>query len=461
VLPRLETPRRPRVKSLGPEAVSWLNGSGLLGRWQLLPHQEYIQHRRLEVGPDGRLQWETIQVTMARQQGKSVSLRCCAWWRIHQGGRFGEDQLVAQVANLARTAHEVWSPAAKYAQAVYGKRAAKWGKGAEEIDLTGHGHGRWAVQAADQNAGIGWSLTEAHIDEGWNVGRYVADDGLIPAMSEREQPQLYLWSTAGDAASDLMRHYRTVALQDQDGTGSVLLLEWSPPEELPWDHPNTWRWASPHWSDRRQQRLQARIDANIGETKFSLQYLNRWVRTANGLIPATVWAESHDTAAPPDRRPDVMAVEVSPEGDRYAWVTCWREGDHVVVRSSTSADLGRWRRAVAEADPRRVLYPPPVAIHEQPARRATTVGVTELNRHLLGVVRAVRAGQVRHHPADQVLTDDVLSMVAVTTESGLRLSQAKSTGPIDAARALIQAVGELLKPGTPKPKVRSSKARAA
>jgi len=74
----------------------------------------------------------------------------------------------------------------------------------------------------------------------------VVDDGLGPGMAERNQPQIGLWSTAGDSTSDLLRHYREHALQDTDGTGGLsLLLEWSAPPDLPWDHPHTWRWATP------------------------------------------------------------------------------------------------------------------------------------------------------------------------------------------------------------------------
>jgi hypothetical protein len=76
----------------------------------------------------------------------------------------------------------------------YGKAAAKFGKGSEEIDLTDWGHGRWLLQAADDNAGIGYSTTQANVDEAWNVGASVVDDGLGPGMIEREQPQTLLWS---------------------------------------------------------------------------------------------------------------------------------------------------------------------------------------------------------------------------------------------------------------------------
>jgi len=80
------------------------------------------------------------------------------------------------------------------------------------------------------------------------------------------------------------------------------------------------------------------------------------------------------------------------------------------------------------------------------------VGTTELGRHLLGVGRAIHDGRVLHLATDHVLTDDLGRAVAVATETGLRLSVRKSTGPTEAARALVQAVGEVLRPGNPKPR---------
>jgi hypothetical protein len=38
-------------------------------------------------------------------------------------------------------------------------------------------------------------------DEAWKIQRNVIDDAVMPTMSEREQPQLWLVSTAGDSSS--------------------------------------------------------------------------------------------------------------------------------------------------------------------------------------------------------------------------------------------------------------------
>jgi hypothetical protein len=450
ILPRLETPKTRGVKSLGPEAITWINASGLLGRHALLPWQEYVLHRALELR-DGNLRWATVIVTVARQQGKSVVLRSQSWWRIHQAERFGEPQVLLHTANLAATAREVWRPAALHAMARYGKKAAKFGKGTEEIDL-GDLAGRWLVQAASDNTGVGYSLSQVNLDEAWAISEDIFAS-MSPAMSEREQPQAWLVSTAGDSGSNLLRQYREQALQDTKGTGDVLLIEWSAPPEAPYDHPNTWRWASPNWSPRREKFLASQL-ASISEAAFRVQYLNQWVSSVDGWIPASAWAAA-ESDLEPEGRPDVTAVEVAPDGSRFAVVSAWAIGEAIVLRASSTPSSAVLWSTVEGLAPSRLLLPPQLHIHYTGRGRPTMVGSTEMGRHMIGVARAINEGRVLHSHDDHVLTSDVGRAVAVTTEQGMRLSIRKSPGPIEAARAMVWAVGEILRPGVPKPRIRS------
>ena len=95
-------------------------------------------------------------------------------------------------------------------------------------------------------------------------------------------------------------------------------------------------------------------------------------------------------------------------------------------------------------------------VHYRGKYRPVQVGTTELGRHLVGVGRAIHDGTVIHHPSDHVLNDDVGRAVAVATETGVRLSVKKASGPTEAARALVWVVGELLRPSNPKPMIRSA-----
>jgi hypothetical protein len=350
------------------------------------------------------------------------------------------------------TAREVWRPAAQHAMQVHGKRAAKFGKGMEEIDLEQVG-GRWLVQAASENTGVGFSISTAMVDEAWNVPLATVTDALVPAMSQREQPQLLLVSTAGDSGSDLLRRYREQALQDVTGDGDVLLLEWSAPAEAKYDDPATWAWASPYWTPRRQEFLESQV-ASIPESTFRAQYLNQWVASVDGWIPASAWANG-ETTVEPTGRPDTTAVEVSMDGNRFAAVSAWSTPTGIVLRAATTQSSARVWEYVARFDAPRLLLPPSLAVHYLGRRKPIVVGSTEMGRYMIGVGRAILDGRVQHHPDDHVLTDDVLRAVAVTTEAGMRLSIRKSPGPIEAARAMVWAVGEILRPAAPKPKIRA------
>jgi hypothetical protein len=128
----------------------------------------------------------------------------------------------------------------------------------------------------------------ALVDEAWKVPRVVVDGGLRPTLAEAVQPQLWLVSTAGTSASDLMAAYRA---QGAAGTGGVFLAEWSAPEEdVDVADPAVWRAAAPFWDERRQQRV-AEAFETADEWTFRQQWLNQWVpRTGAPLIDADAWA---------------------------------------------------------------------------------------------------------------------------------------------------------------------------
>lgn len=455
VVPRLETPRRRSAPSIGGEARAWVEGSGILpGAASLRAWQAYALERALEVDSRGRLRWPVVVLTTSRQSGKSWLLRSAAWWRLHQEERFGEAQVVLHVANKERTAREVWRPAARHAVDIYGKSAAKFGAGREEIELPSGA--RWLVQAATQNAGVGYSLSMAVVDEAWNVDRGVVEDAIMPAMAEREQPQLWLVSTAGDSSSDLLRTYREQALQDRTGKGGILLLEWSAPPEAPYDAEETWRWASPEWTRRRREFLRGRV-STVAEPVFRTQYLNQWVQAVDGWVPASVWARGYSTLEPsPEERPEAVAVEVAPDGSRFGMVAAWKVDGGILVRALVTLSSSALWRQVEEWRPRVLLLPPSLLVHYTGRLRAVQVGSLEMGRHMAGVSRCIADGQLLHHPEDHNLNDHVGRAVAVTTDQGVRLSTSRSAGPIEAARAMVWAVGECLRPAQPRPKVRAA-----
>jgi hypothetical protein len=233
----------------------------------------------------------------------------------------------------------------------------------------------------------------------------------------------------------------------------VLLLEWSAPPELPYDHPNAWRWASPNWSPRREEFLRSQLQA-IPEGAFRTQYLNQWVMAVDAWIQPAVWAAG-ESDVQPEGPPDVASVEVSHDGNRFALVAGWRHGDGAIVRSHVTQSATMLTRRIEELNPRLLLLPKPLVYLHRGRRRMETVSSTDAATHLIAVGRAIEAALILHDPADRSLTDDVSRAVAVMTESGPRLSVRKSTGPMEACKAMVWTVGELLKPAPARPIVRA------
>jgi hypothetical protein len=300
VWPRLMTVPHPgAVGSLGPEFIAWVAGrDGRLRWWQRL-----VATRLLEHDGEGRLVWDTLVLSMARQLGKSWLLRELLLWRIHQGERFGEPQDVLHTGKDLAVCKEVQRPARIWAKGREEYRVREV-NGQEEIELLKDGS-RWMLRAKE--AVYGYSVSCGAADEAWKVRAASVEEGLTPTMAEREQPQLLLVSTAHRLATGLMLSRRQQALGDLEGGGGDLLIEWSAPRDADLRDVNAWRLASPHWTPQRERligkRLQAALDGETQdpeepdpEQSFRAQWLNQWPTrkveppgAVQDLLPPGVW----------------------------------------------------------------------------------------------------------------------------------------------------------------------------
>jgi hypothetical protein len=304
VWPRLMTvPHPSAVGSLGPAFIAWAEKrSGRELRWW----QRLVATRLLEVDSDGRLLWEALILSMARQLGKSWLLRELLLWRIHQGDRFGEPQDVLHTGKDLAVCKEVQRPARVWAKARADTYRVREVNGQEEIELLVDGS-RWMLRAKE--AVYGYSVSVGAADEAWKVRPSSIDEGLTPTMAEREQPQLLLVSTAHRAATSLMLGRRQAALAQLETGDGDLLIEWSAPAGAELDDIAAWRLASPHWTPNRQRLIEKRLEAmRAGEIEdpeepdpvesFKAQWLNQWPRKAaqtvgdtEALLPPGLWDE--------------------------------------------------------------------------------------------------------------------------------------------------------------------------
>ena len=449
VMPRIET-RAPAgvLGSYGGQAAEWLQdvyGMTLRG-WQ-----RYALGRALEFDENGQLVWPTVILTVGRQSGKSWLSRGLCMWRLHHADLFGEPQLVLHVANKRDTAMEVLRPAGLWAVQQYGRQATKWGNTAAGITLPSGD--RWLIHAANDNAGVGYSASMVFADESWSIPLSVISDSLSPTMSERQNPQIYLVSTAGDSTSELMIHYRTLAIDNLEPTetGGILILEWSAPSEADPQEPTTWQWASPEWNPKREAFVQAQF-AKVEESSFRRQWCNQWVTRSGHWLKDSWWAETTSDLELPEQVIWNVACESAFDGMGHAVAICAvLEDGRLVVRGTT-------HRTIREVDERlaqiRAEHP---RLHVQ-----VTPGYVDRLRErfdeLVGQREAVAATQnlidlfdrrAILHDGSVTLHEHFANSTIAKRQAGWVLSSSMGAGGSYMARAVMFAAAQATK--TPKP----------
>ena len=394
---------------------------------------------------------------MARQSGKSYLARALCMWRLHEGrDLFGKEQTVLHVANKRETAMEVMRPAALWATDRYGKRSVKWGNSRTGIELPSGD--RWLIHAANESAGVGYSVDFAFVDEAWKVQRTVVDDALAPTQAEMPSPQLALVSTAGDSTSDLLIAYRQRALDrlDSDDPGSVLLLEWSAPAEADPDDIETWKYASPEWSERREAFLKTQW-ANIETAAWKTQYLNQWVVRADHWLTDTTWSSTLDPDRPlPADATWLVALESDFDGMGHAVAIAAQDADGRIVTRVTT------HRTIAEVDDQVAKIR---AEHPAISVYATPSYIDRMKQPIDGIVGQREAAAATQalldvldrralaHDGSQTLHEHFGQSVISRRQAGWTLTAPMGKAGVYAARAVMFAVWQASKVQKPAPMI--------
>jgi hypothetical protein len=462
----MTVPHPRAVGSLGPEFITWAQRrSGRPLRWW----QRLVATRLLEIDDAGRLVWEVLILSMARQLGKSWLLRELCLWRIHQSERFGEPQDVLHTGKDIAVCKEVQRPARIWAKARPKLYRVREVNGQEEI-LFSADDSRWMVRAKE--AVYGYSVSMAAADEAWKVRASSIEEGLTPTMVEREQPQLLLVSTAHRLATTLMLSRRAAALADLETGEGELLVEWSTEAGRALDDVDGWRQASPHWTPQREKLIGRQLAMLLAgeiddpeepdpEQSFRAQWLNQWPRSKSepvagveDLLPTGVWASLAEPVV--STGPLWVAVEddfglgaavaaAALLDDGRIEVDGWLCSDWNEAVASAIA-LGRHRRIrqlqVGASMLSRV--PPGTAPTPIPAGSAETRTGLALLRDL--AVNGMVAHDLETSELDTALA---LAQVVETPSGGLRLT---ARGATHLVRAAVWAVQAAHKP-TPSPAI--------
>ena len=443
VRPRLET-RAPRgvTGTHGEEAAEWLQRvyGMTLRAWQ-----RHALDRALEHDEEGRLVWQVVVLTVGRQSGKSWMSRGICLWRLHHAELFGETQTILHMANKRDTAMEVLRPAGLWALEKYGKGSVRWGNSGAGIILPSGD--RWLIHAANDSAGVGYSCSMVFADEAWKIARPVIDDAVMPTMSEREQPQLWLVSTAGDSTSDLMIQYRSAAIEQLDAPGGTLLLEWSAPADADPDDPETWAWASPEWTPKRQAFVE-RQHATVEESSFRREWCNQWVVKSGGWLKDSQWDDTTSEEQLPTDTTWVVAVESSFDGQGHAVAVAGvLEDERVVVRVSTMRTMKQVDERLAQLraeHPMLFVIVTPGYVDRLSERFDQLVG----QREAVGGTQALLDLFDRRailHDGGILLREHFASSRISKRDAGWVLSSAMGEGPSYAARAVMFAAAQSTK----------------
>ena len=197
----------------------------------LMEWQRYVCIHGHKVRPDGRWAHSELGLIMARQQGKSTLMML----RILTGMFvWGEGLQLASAHRLTtslETFRQIVGLIETNPRLEKEVKKIRWQHGAEEIEL--FGNRRFVVKAAN-NAARGLSKPETiHLDElreykdedAWSSMRY--------SMMAAKNPQVWIYSSAGDQHSVILNKLRERALASATTNDPIGWFEWSAEPDAP------------------------------------------------------------------------------------------------------------------------------------------------------------------------------------------------------------------------------------
>jgi phage terminase large subunit-like protein len=290
--------------------------------------QRYVCIHGHKIRADGRWAHSELGLIMARQQGKSTLMML----RILTGMFVWGEGLQLASAHRLTTSLETFRQIVglietnpKLEKEV---KKIRWQHGAEEIEL--FGNRRFVVKAAN-NAARGLSKPETiHLDElreykdedAWSSMRY--------SMMAAKNPQVWVYSSAGDQHSVILNKLRERALASATTNDPIGWFEWSAEPDAPILLPS----GEMNWSAFAQANPSLGITIHPDNLKAIIndppdivrtEVLAQWVDTINSAIDAQKWAMCQIDAIPLDpEQPTWLGLDLSPDRKFGALVAAQR-----------------------------------------------------------------------------------------------------------------------------------------
>jgi len=294
----------------------------------LMEWQRFVCIHGHKVREDGRWAHSELGLIMARQQGKSTLMML----RILTGMFvWGEGLQLASAHRLTTSLEKfreivgliVTNP--KLEKEV---KKIRWQNCAEEIEL--FGNRRFVVKAAN-NAARGLSKPETiHLDElreykdedAWSSMRY--------SMMAAKNPQVWIYSSAGDQHSVILNKLRERALSSATTNDPIGWFEWSAEPDSPITLPS----GEINWPAFAQANPSLGITIHPDNLKAVIndppdivktEVMAMWVDTINSAIDAQKWAMCQIDAIPLDpEQPTWLGLDLSPDRKFGALVAAQR-----------------------------------------------------------------------------------------------------------------------------------------
>jgi hypothetical protein len=301
------------LPSKGQDMIDFATELGI----NLMEWQRYVCIHGHKVREDGRWAHSELGLIMARQQGKSTLMML----RILTGMFvWGEGLQLASAHRLTtslETFRQIVGLIETHPKLEKEVKKIRWQHGAEEIEL--FGNRRFVVKAAN-NAARGLSKPETiHLDElreykdedAWSSMRY--------SMMAAKNPQVWIYSSAGDQHSVILNKLRERALASATTNDPIGWFEWSAEPDAPILLPS----GEMNWSAFAQANPSLGITIHPDNLKAVIndppdivrtEVLAQWVDTINSAIDAQKWAMCQIDAIPLDpEQPTWLGLDLSPD----------------------------------------------------------------------------------------------------------------------------------------------------
>jgi hypothetical protein len=301
------------LPSKGQEMIDFATELGI----NLMEWQRFVCIHGHKVREDGRWAHSELGLIMARQQGKSTLMML----RILTGMFvWGEGLQLASAHRLTtslETFRQIVALIETHPKLEKEVKKIRWQHGAEEIEL--FGNRRFVVKAAN-NAARGLSKPETiHLDElreykdedAWSSMRY--------SMMAAKNPQVWVYSSAGDQHSVILNKLRERALASATTNDPIGWFEWSAEPDAPILLPS----GEINWSAFAQANPSLGITIHPDNLKAVIndppdivrtEVLAQWVDTINSAIDAQKWSLCQTEPIPLDpEQPTWLGLDLSPD----------------------------------------------------------------------------------------------------------------------------------------------------